>query len=57
MLVGYCRVSTTDQDLALQKDALTKAGCERIFEDKKSGSRPNRAELEALSTMFEREMS
>ena len=37
MLVGYARVSTQDQNLALQRDALTKAGCERLFEEKKSG--------------------
>lgn len=37
MLVGYARVSTLDQNLNLQKDALTRVGCERIFEEKKSG--------------------
>ena len=31
MLVGYARVSTQDQNLDLQKDELTKAGCEKIF--------------------------
>jgi DNA invertase Pin-like site-specific DNA recombinase len=36
MLIGYARVSTTDQNLTLQKDALEKAGCERIYEDELS---------------------
>lgn len=38
MLVGYARVSTQDQNLDLQKEALVKAGCEKICEDKISGS-------------------
>ena len=37
MQVGYARVSTIDQNLDLQRAALTKAGCKRIFEEKKSG--------------------
>jgi DNA invertase Pin-like site-specific DNA recombinase len=49
MLVGYSRVSTQDQNLNLQNDALTKAGCEKIFEDKVSGARIERKGLtEAL---------
>src|SRR5262245_51066644 len=37
MKVGYCRVSTDDQSTDVQRDALTAAGCERIFEEKISG--------------------
>ena len=50
MLVGYARVSTSDQDLTLQTDALTRAGCEKLFTDKVSGAKLNRPGLiEALN--------
>jgi DNA invertase Pin-like site-specific DNA recombinase len=45
MRVGYARVSTRDQDLDLQIQALTNAGCDLIFEEKESGSKADRSEL------------
>src|SRR5512147_1818278 len=45
MLVGYARVSTEDQNLDLQRDALTHAGCERVFTDVASGAKDERTGL------------
>ncbi len=48
-MYGYARVSTADQDLNIQKDALRKAGCETIREEKRSGgTRQGRDELDTL---------
>lgn len=45
MRVGYSRVSTRDQNLMMQTEALTAAGCEKIFEETASGAQADRLEL------------
>ncbi len=47
-LLGYARMSTQGQDLAQQRALLREAGCTRIFEEKISGAKRNRPELERL---------
>jgi DNA invertase Pin-like site-specific DNA recombinase len=49
MLVGYTRVSTSEQTLDLQKDALEKIGCTKIFSDVVSGAREERTGLAEAS--------
>lgn len=48
MLIGYARISTHDQNLDLQRDALEQAGCTRIYEDRLSGAASARPGLEKL---------
>ena len=45
MLIGYARVSTDDQNLDLQRDALRLAGCEKVYEDRMSGAKAARPGL------------
>lgn len=45
MLIGYARVSTQDQSLELQREALVKAGCKKVYTDKLSGAQANRPGL------------
>jgi DNA invertase Pin-like site-specific DNA recombinase len=54
MLIGYARISTQDQTLNLQKDALEKLGCTKIFTDTASGAKAERKGLdEALEYVRE----
>lgn len=48
MKIGYARVSSTNQDLELQKEELLKAGCKKIFSESVSGKNNNRTELMAM---------
>ena len=48
MKVGYARVSTTEQDLSAQLAALKKAGCQRIYSEKRSGANGNRDALRRM---------
>lgn len=48
MKIGYARVSSDDQSLDLQRDALQSAGCERIYQEKESGGKTERPELSRL---------
>jgi DNA invertase Pin-like site-specific DNA recombinase len=49
-LLGYARVSTSDQQPHLQVDALERAGCYRVFTETASGARSDRPSLEQLLT-------
>ena len=51
MLIGYARVSTHDQTLNLQKDALEKIGCTKIFTDTASGATVEGAPVFEISNL------
>lgn len=52
MIIGYARVSTNEQNLDLQIDALTQARCFKIYEEKRSGKDKDRPELNAMLEML-----
>lgn len=51
-LIGYARVSTAEQEPALQRDALLAAGCARVCVDVASGSRDDRPQLARFSQRY-----
>lgn len=52
--VGYARVSSTGQDLAVQLEKLESAGCQKLFQEKRSGVDAGRPEPRGLSRLPER---
>lgn len=52
MKIGYARISTDEQNLDLQEDALQEAGCEKIIVDRASGKNTNRPGLESVKTIL-----
>lgn len=52
MLIGYARVSTQNQNFDLQREALTKSGCQKVFEDTVSGTRSDRPGLAKAQVML-----
>ena len=52
MLIGYARISTQDQSLELQRQALSQAGCQKVFEDHVSGAQTERPGLAKAREML-----
>lgn len=52
MIIGYCRVSTKDQDLTRQEESLKAYGCEKIYSDKATGKNFNRPEYNKLKEVL-----
>jgi DNA invertase Pin-like site-specific DNA recombinase len=52
-IIGYARVSTRDQDLAIQREALRAAGCTKVYAEKMSGIRSDRPQLARLLNALE----
>ena len=52
MRIGYARVSTHEQTLDLQKDALKKAGCEKLVVDVASGKKTQRSGLDQVRELL-----
>lgn len=52
MKIGYARVSTQDQNLNLQLEALENVGCEKIYQEKISGTKKSRPELDKMIEQF-----
>ena len=48
MKIGYARVSTQDQELALQLDALHESGCEQVYQEKVTGATRDRPQLQKM---------